>query len=137
MAAVRKAVEMRLTLAEEQRFTVELARGASHIASCLKPESSGQAILDVSAEFVRVHGKPAMERFLYELARRLDERDKLEAANLTRHLAEHGCLPALAASTPKASGGRRAAKSAGRSDQNDDLTTARTSRPKAALELAA
>jgi hypothetical protein len=135
--AIRKAVEMRLTLAEAQRFMAELARGASHIASCLNPESVRQAILDVSADFVRVHGNPAVKRFLYELALRLDERDKLEAGNLARQLAEHGCLPALADSTPTASSRRRAEKSARPSAENDDLATVRSSRPKAALELAA
>jgi hypothetical protein len=135
--AVRKSVDMPLTLAESQRFTAELARGASHIASCLKPETVRQAILEVSADFVRVHGSSVVQRFLCEVARRLDERGKPEAGNLTRHLAEQGCLPALSVAAPAASGRRRTVKTAGLSAQNDDVDAVRSPGPKAALELAA
>ena len=85
----------RLSVDEEFQFAAPLARGASHIASCLRAESVRNAIVDVAEDFVRNHGKDVERKFLITLAYKLEDRGKPEAAVAVRHLALHGALPAL------------------------------------------
>lgn len=91
----RHESKARLSVGEEFQFAVPLARGASHIASCLRAESVRKAIEEVAEDFTRNHGKDAQQKFLITLAHKLEARDKPEAAAAVKHLALHGALPSL------------------------------------------
>jgi len=126
----------RLSTDEELHFAVPLARGASHIASCLRIESVRNAIIEVTEDFGRNHGKDAQRKFLFTLADKLDGRDKAEAAVAVRHLALHGALPVLA---PDGQGSlrRHRQSKAVADDCVPDVTEKRRHRQAAAEQLAA
>ena len=58
---------------------MELARGASHIASMLHAESIHAAVKETALLFETSHGRDDLNQFLLELARKLEQRGKPEA----------------------------------------------------------
>jgi hypothetical protein len=58
---------------------MELARGASHIASMLHAESIHAAVKETALLFETSHGRDDLNLFLLELARKLEQRGKPEA----------------------------------------------------------
>jgi hypothetical protein len=58
----------------ESAYSLELARGASHISSMLSAVTVESAVQQVLQEFVATHGTVALEAFCWLLAERLDKR---------------------------------------------------------------
>ena len=58
----------------ESAYSLELARGASHISSMLSAATVESAVQQVLQEFVATHGTVALEAFCWLLAERLDKR---------------------------------------------------------------
>ncbi|SDC52606.1 hypothetical protein [Paraburkholderia lycopersici] len=58
----------------ESAYSLELARGASHIASMLSAATQEAAVQEVLQEFVAAHGTPTLEAFCWLLAERLEKR---------------------------------------------------------------
>jgi hypothetical protein len=71
----------------ETAYQLELAVGASHIASMLTPESRGTCIEELVASFVARHGRNDLMQFLAVLAERLDLRDNKDGALAVREFA--------------------------------------------------
>lgn len=126
----------RLSANEEYLYVVPLARGASHIASCLSTESRRNAIAEIADDFVRHHGKAAQEKFLFALAGKLDDRGNPEAAFAVRHLAQHGVLPALGSDAQESQRRARQPKTPA-DDSVADATCKRRQRRASAEPLAA
>jgi hypothetical protein len=64
----------------EEQYQLELARGASHIASTTLVETRDQAISDVKDAFVHLYGNADLPVFLAMLADRLRGRGAFEEA---------------------------------------------------------
>jgi hypothetical protein len=64
----------------EEQYSVELARGGSHIASMLSAQSRAGAIAEVVDSFVLRYGETDLAVFLDVLAERLTRRGAPEAA---------------------------------------------------------
>ncbi|WP_322011862.1 hypothetical protein [Paraburkholderia sp. J12] len=64
----------------EEQYSLELARGGSHIASTLSEQSRASAIAEVVEGFVLRYGETDLAVFLEVLADRLTRRGALEAA---------------------------------------------------------
>lgn len=58
----------------ESAYSLELARGASHIASMLSAPTQEAAVQEVMHEFVATHGMAELDAFCWLLAERLDKR---------------------------------------------------------------
>lgn len=80
----------------EDRYSVELARGGSHIASTRSLATMQAAIADVLDDFVTRHGVIDSIFFLDLLAKRLENRGSPEAAMLVRRVAIVGIDKAFA-----------------------------------------
>ncbi|WP_187630887.1 hypothetical protein [Paraburkholderia sp. UCT31] len=89
-------------------YAVELARGASHIASTLAVPSLHAAITETVDSFVKTHGKADLQPFLKQLADDIGHRRKPDAAIAVRHYAQFGSLPPI----PQPPAKRRRAKAA-------------------------
>jgi hypothetical protein len=85
----------------ETAYQLELAVGASHVASMLYPESRNACIKELIVRFAATHGVADLQRFLIALAERLDARANKDGAATVRHFAENGVAPEAVA--PKAS----------------------------------
>jgi hypothetical protein len=64
----------------EELYRLELARGASHIASTVQEPGRARAIADVMDAFVSLYGEADLRVFLEVLAERLTGRGASEAA---------------------------------------------------------
>ncbi|WP_180970357.1 hypothetical protein [Burkholderia sp. WAC0059] len=71
----------------ERAYSLELARGSSHIASTLTPLSLADAVDEVRNAFVAAYGEDDLAAFLELLAERLDKRTAREAATAVRRAA--------------------------------------------------
>ena len=65
-------------------FKVELARGASHIASTLTPSSTTAAVAEVLDQFIVDRGAGGFEAFRLLLAEDLENRGCLQAAEVVK-----------------------------------------------------
>lgn len=65
-------------------YLVELARGCSHIASMLTPETEQRAIREVIEEFLKLYGQKDTALFQTLLAEELQLRKKSAAAHAVR-----------------------------------------------------
>jgi hypothetical protein len=72
---------------------MELARGASHIASMLYEHSIHAAVRETLLQFEASHGREDLKGFAYALLGRLEQRCKPEAVEVLHHFIEHGRLP--------------------------------------------
>lgn len=66
----------------ETRYTLELARGSSVIASTLTQSSLMQAIGETLSAFVANHGTGDLDNFVLVLSERLIKRDRADAAEM-------------------------------------------------------
>lgn len=66
----------------ETRYTLELARGSSVIASTLTRSSLMQAIGETLSAFVASHGTGDLDGFVLVLSERLIQRDRADAAEM-------------------------------------------------------
>ncbi|TDN68854.1 hypothetical protein [Paraburkholderia sp. BL10I2N1] len=74
-------------------YEMELARGASHIASMMYEESMLAAVRETILEFEARHGRDDMKAFAGALRRRLEQRGKPAAAKVLQDFIECGRLP--------------------------------------------
>ena len=72
---------------------MELARSASHIASMLHEESMQAAIRETLLQFEAAHGPEELKIFTRALARKLEERGNLRAAEVLLGFVKHGPSP--------------------------------------------
>ena len=79
---------------------MELARGASHIASMLYEQSIRAAVRETLLQFEACHGRKDLKGYASALLGRLEQRGKPEAVKLLHDFLEHGCLPELTVGTP-------------------------------------
>ncbi|PVX84970.1 hypothetical protein [Paraburkholderia unamae] len=70
----------------EAAYSVDLARGASHIASMLSAATQVAAVYEVMQEFVATHGQVDQDAFGWLLAERLERRGCAVAAHKARDL---------------------------------------------------
>ena len=68
----------------EVKYNLELARGASVIASTLTEASLMQAVGETLSGFVATHGTEDLDTFVRILAERLNKRDRPDAAKMIR-----------------------------------------------------
>ncbi|MEM5292407.1 hypothetical protein ACFQ3P_42555 [Paraburkholderia sabiae] len=66
----------------EVRYAVELARGASVIASTLSEASLMQAVGDTLSGFVVAHGMADLDAFIHVLGERVMQRDRPDALKI-------------------------------------------------------
>jgi hypothetical protein len=84
----------------ESAYAVELARGASHIASMLSVATQEVAVQEVIHAFVATHGCADFDVFCWLLAERLEQRGctggatharEFDVSGMPRELAAEGC----------------------------------------------
>ncbi|MEX3952194.1 hypothetical protein AB4Y40_31100 [Paraburkholderia sp. EG287B] len=80
----------------EAAYSLELARGASHISSMLSAATQEGAVQEVMREFIATHGRTALDAFSWLLAERLDKRGCAAAAMKARDFDSSRRMPALA-----------------------------------------
>jgi hypothetical protein len=91
-----KAAKPKRSSDEVRRFDgneMELARGASHIASMLYEHSIRAAVGETLLQFEGCHGREDLQAFAYALLGKLEQRGKPEAVKLLYAFLEHGRLP--------------------------------------------
>ena len=85
-----------------KEYEMELARGASHIASMLHAESIHAAVKETALLFETSHGRDDLKLFLRVLTEKLQQRGKPEAVAVlhdfikhgsSRGIEEHGAMP--------------------------------------------
>ncbi|MDR7010000.1 hypothetical protein [Paraburkholderia strydomiana] len=81
------------TVCIETAYQLELAVGASHVASMLHPASRHACVADLSASFTARHGSTNLKRFLLALAEKLDARANKPGALEVRQYATNGGAP--------------------------------------------
>jgi hypothetical protein len=64
----------------EAKYALELARGASVIASTRSEESLAQAVNETLTDFLANHGSEEFDGFVHVLADKLIQRDRADAA---------------------------------------------------------
>lgn len=74
-----------------KEYEMELARGASHIASMLCAESIHAAVKETALQFEISHGRDDLDLFLRALARKLEQRGKPEAVAVLQDFIKRGC----------------------------------------------
>jgi hypothetical protein len=79
----------------EDRYSVELARGGSHIGSTRSVDTLHAAVAEVLEDFVTRHGVADLAAFLDLLAVGLEKREFPDAAALVRRVAIVGIEKAL------------------------------------------
>jgi hypothetical protein len=97
-----KAAKRKRSSDDVRRFNgceMELARGASHIASMLYEQSIRAAVRETLLQFEACHGREDLKGFASALLGRLEQRGKPEAVKLLREFLEHGRPPELTAGT--------------------------------------
>jgi len=72
---------------------MELARGASHIASTLHEHSIRAAVRETLLEFEACHGPQDVKAFAHALLGKLEQRGKPDAVNVLHDFIEHDLLP--------------------------------------------
>ncbi|MGF6768729.1 hypothetical protein P3T18_001199 [Paraburkholderia sp. GAS199] len=119
----------------EATFELELAVGASHVASMLHVASRTACIEDLVQRFVRNHGRIDLNPFLEVLAEKLDARANPDGAFAVRHYAAHGVV----SFEPVASVGVRPIKRGVKPNatHSTSLTSSRLSRDASTLPKAA
>ena len=80
----------------EAAYSLELARGASHISSMLSTATQEGAVQEVMHEFIATHGRAELDVFSWLLAERLDKRGCAAAAMKARDFDASRRMPALA-----------------------------------------
>jgi hypothetical protein len=75
----------------ESAYSLELARGASHIASMLSAATQEAAVQEVMQEFVAARGTAGLDAFCWLLAERLEKRGCAAAATKARDF-DTSCL---------------------------------------------
>jgi len=94
---VKAAKPKRKRLSDDVRrlngYEMELARGASHIASMLYEHSIRAAARETLLQFEASHGTHDVKAFAHALLGRLEQRDKQEAVKVIDDFIEHGRLP--------------------------------------------
>ena len=80
---------------------MNLARGASHIASMLYADSIQSALLETLRAFEKEHGRGDYRIFMSALAQRLEDRGRPQAVAMLRYLMEHDDLGGFVSSAPK------------------------------------
>ncbi|MEX3941754.1 hypothetical protein AB4Y44_19775 [Paraburkholderia sp. BR10937] len=80
----------------EAAYSLELARGASHISSMLSAATQEGAVHEVMREFIATHGRAALEVFSWLLAERLEKRGCAAAAMQARGFGASRRTPELA-----------------------------------------
>jgi hypothetical protein len=75
------------------KYEMELARGASHIASMLYEQSTLAAVRETIQDFESSHGRDELKAFAHALRRRLEQREKPEATRVLQDFIECGRLP--------------------------------------------
>lgn len=91
-----KAAKRKRSTDDVRRFNgceMELARGASHIASMLYEHSIHAAVRETLLQFEACHGREDLKGFADALLGRLEQRCKPEAVKVLHHFIEHGRLP--------------------------------------------
>jgi hypothetical protein len=91
-----KAAKPKRPSADSRRFNgceMELARGASHIASMLYEQSIHAALRETLFQFETSCGRNDLMAFAAALLMRLEQRGKTEAVKMLRSFIEHGHLP--------------------------------------------
>ncbi|HKR40484.1 MAG TPA: hypothetical protein VJU59_12530 [Paraburkholderia sp.] len=68
----------------EAAYSLELARGASHISSMLSEATQASAVHEVVHEFIATHGRAELDVFCWLLAERLEKRGCAAAAMKAR-----------------------------------------------------
>ena len=79
---------------------MELARGASHIASMLYEHSIRAAVREILLQFEACHGPHDVKAFAHALLGRLEQRGKPESVKVICEFIEHGRLPEQTHGTP-------------------------------------
>jgi len=74
-------------------YEMELARGASHIASMLYEQSIRAAVRETLLQFEACHGREDLKGYASALLARLEQRAKPEAVRVLRDFIDHGRLP--------------------------------------------
>lgn len=74
-------------------YEMELARGASHIASMLYEHSIHAAVRETLLQFEACHGCEDLKGFADALLERLGQRCRPEAVKVLHDFIEHGLLP--------------------------------------------
>jgi hypothetical protein len=72
-----------------QKYEVELAQGASHIASMLYPHTLRDAVQETVRAFAERHGREELRMFLPTLASELEYRGCGDAMPLIQEVAQH------------------------------------------------
>ncbi len=80
----------------EAAYSLELARGASHISSMLSAATQESAVHEVMREFIATHGRAELDAFCWLLAERLDKRGCAAAAMKARDFDASRRMRALA-----------------------------------------
>jgi hypothetical protein len=91
-----KAANRKRSTDDVRRFNgceMELARGASHIASMLYEHSIQAAVRETLLQFEACHGREDLKGFAYALLERLEQRCRPEAVKVLHDFIEHGRLP--------------------------------------------
>lgn len=70
----------------EDKYELDIARGASHVASMLYPHTINKAIEDTVREFQSQYGHEDIQVFLKLLLRELKRRNRPEAVALLKRL---------------------------------------------------
>jgi hypothetical protein len=68
-------------------YAADVARGASHISSTLKPETLTAAVIEVMSGFIAMHGRLMLDVFRPLLIEALEKRNRADAATMVR---DHG-----------------------------------------------
>lgn len=79
---------------------MELARGASHIASTLYEHSIRAAVRETLLQFEAYHEPQDVKAFAHALLGKLEQRGKPEAVKVLHDFIEHGRLPEQTHGTP-------------------------------------
>lgn len=91
-----KAAKRKRSSDDVRRLTgceVELARGASHIASMLYVHSIRAAVRETLLQFEACYGPQDVKAFAHALLGRLEQRGKPEAVKVLHDFIDHGRLP--------------------------------------------
>ncbi|SAL82523.1 hypothetical protein AWB68_06553 [Caballeronia choica] len=82
----------RTRIAEEvrcrQKYEVELAQGASHIASMLYSDTLKAAVTETASAFADLHGRQDLRLFLSALASQLEQRGRYDAVPVLQDVAK-------------------------------------------------
>jgi hypothetical protein len=73
-----------------KKYELELARGASHIASMLCEESMQTAVRETVLQFEATHGRDELKIFTHALARKLEERGRPKAVEALQRFVKRG-----------------------------------------------